>query len=336
MAKTLIQSFYQSFDQCKPDQMLNVMNEYCHPGYSWRGCHPFNEIESTEQLCEQLWKPLRYALTRIQRRQDILIAGVNSLSNDNDSSVWVCSMGHLMGLFDHPWLNIPPTGKIAFMRYCEFHQVRDGKICHTAMFFDIPQLMVQAGVNPFPPQTGSDQIQPGPMTHQGILLEKQDPAISKKTLDTCNKMIECLGNWDSKLTLEEELAITWHDDMIWWGPTGIGATYTIERYAKQHAGPFREAFTDRIFHGHVCRFAEGYLGGWFGWPNLTLTPKGGFNGMPSSNKPCDMRVIDIYRREGDKLAENWVFIDMLHFWNQQGLDVLGRLEKVRPKNMVNN
>ena len=144
-------------------------------------------------------------------------------------------------------------------------------------------------------------------------------------------MITCQGNWDNKLTLEEELAITWHEDMIWWGPTGIGSTYTIERYAKQHSGPMREAFTDRIFHGHVCRMAEGYFGGWFGWPNLTLTPTGGFMGMPSSNKPCDMRVVDIYRRDGDKLAENWVFIDMLYFWKQQGLDILERLSATRPR-----
>jgi hypothetical protein len=37
-----------------------------------------------------------------------------------------------------------------------------------------------------------------------------------------------------------------------------------------------------------------------------------------------MRVIDIYRRDGDKLAENWVFIDLLHFWKQQGVDILAR------------
>jgi hypothetical protein len=29
-------------------------------------------------------------------------------------------------------------------------------------------------------------------------------------------------------------------------------------------------------------------------------------------------------REVDKLAENWIFIDMLHFLNMQGLDVLER------------
>jgi len=46
--------------------------------------------------------------------------------------------------------------------------------------------------------------------------------------------------------------------------------------------------------------------------------------MPATEKPGDMRVIDMYRREGDKLTENWIFIDLLHFWNQQGIDILER------------
>ena len=60
------------------------------------------------------------------------------------------------------------------------------------------------------------------------------------------------------------------------------------------------------------------------WPNMTLTPSGGFMGMPATSKPGDLRVIDMYRREGDKLAENWIFIDLLHFWHQQGVDILKR------------
>ena len=47
-------------------------------------------------------------------------------------------------------------------------------------------------------------------------------------------------------------------------------------------------------------------------------------GMPATGKAGDMRVIDMYRRDGDKLTENWIFIDLLHFWNQQGVDILGR------------
>jgi hypothetical protein len=138
-------------------------------------------------------------------------------------------------------------------------------------------------------------------------------------------MVNDIKTWkeQKELPLVDELRRSWNEDMIWWGPAGIGATYTIERYAEQHSGPFRSGLKDRTFNGHLCRIAEGSFGGFFGWPNLTLTPIG-FMDMPSTGKPSDMRVIDMYRREGDKLSENWIFIDLLHFWNQQGIDILER------------
>jgi hypothetical protein len=40
-----------------------------------------------------------------------------------------------------------------------------------------------------------------------------------------------------------------------------------------------------------------------------------------------MRVVDLYRRGGDKLAENWIFIDILHFLKQQGVDLLKDIGK---------
>ena len=49
-------------------------------------------------------------------------------------------------------------------------------------------------------------------------------------------------------------------------------------------------------------------------------------GLPGSDTTLEFRVIDLYRREGDKLAENWIFIDLLHVLKQQGMDVLARLE----------
>ncbi|PKF81521.1 polyketide cyclase [Vibrio sp. vnigr-6D03] len=324
-AKQVVLAFFKDLDSANPENVEEVLARHTSEDYQWRGCHPFNEINSLNDLSTSFWQPLKQSLKRIQRRQDVFMAAQNSLSDA--SSVWVVSMGHLMGLLDQNWLGIPATHKMAFLRYCEFHEVSNGKIQQTAMFFDIPHLMVQAGVNPFPPQTGAFMVQPGPMTHNGVMIETQPPEESDKTLALINSMISDIGNWKNALSLEEELALTWHDDMIWWGPAGIGASYTIERYAKQHSGPFREAFDNRVFNGHVCRLAEGEFGGFFGWPNLTLTPKGGFMGMPAFNKPVDMRVIDIYRRDGNKLAENWIFIDLLHFWHQQGLDVLGRLSR---------
>lgn len=301
-------------------QICESIDDVVSPDYLWRGYHPFGELHGPKQVAERFWVPLKKALTRLQRREDIFFAGRNEI--DGFSSVWVVSMGHLMGLFDEPWLGIRPTGKMAFLRYCTFHKVQDGQISETAMFFDIPHLMAQAGQNPFGPQTAQHMVQPGPRTHDGLLYGEMPDEEGAKTLASINAMISDLGQWQLGLPLEEELARTWVDDMIWWGPQGIGATYTIERYAKQHAGPFRAGFKDRSGTGHVARLAEGHYGGFFGWPNFVATPTGGFMGLPGSDTPGEFRVIDIYRREGDKLSENWVFIDLLHFWKMQGRDFL--------------
>lgn len=324
--KQSVLTFLVALDDAEESEVTNVLKHYCSPDYTCRAMYPFNEMDSVEEVAEQFWVPLKTSIRSIQRRTDIFFAGRNEM--DGFQSVWVASMGHLMGLFDAPWLGIEPTGKLVMLRFAEFHKVQNGKISESALFFDIPHLMMQAGLQPFPPQTAAHLVQPGPRTHDGVLLDEVDPATGEETLALINRMIKDLGQWQSGLPLEDELARTWHDDMLWWGPAGIGSTFTIERYAKQHAGPFRVAFGRRSKTKHLCRMAEGHYGGFFGWPNFTAEPIGGFMGMPATAKPGEFRVIDFYRREGDKLAENWIFIDLLHFWKGQGLDVLARMAEV--------
>ena len=324
--KQTVIDFYAALDSAAGEFLSVVMADHVAENALWRGFHPFDELNGPQAVAETFWKPLRQSLTRMQRRMDVFMAGANEI--DGGQSVWVVSMGHLMGLFDREWLGIAPTGKMAFLRYCEFHRVESGRIAETAMYFDIPHLMMQAGLQPFPPQTAAHLVQPGPRTHDGLLFDPQPEAEGKATMAAINAMIGDLGTWQMGLPLEEELARTWNDDMIWWGPAGIGSTYTIERYAKQHSGPFRASFSDRSKTSHICRMAEGAYGGFFGWPNFTAIPAGGFMGMPATDKPGEFRVIDIYRRAGDKLAENWIFIDLLHFWKMQGVDILERMKTV--------
>jgi len=318
--KALVRRFHAILDAAQGDGVGESLRAVCSPDLLWRGYHPFGEIVGPDAVAHRFWMPLKTALTSLQRREDVFFAGRNQI--DGLQSVWVVSMGHLMGLFDAPWLGIRPTGKLAFLRYCSFHRVEGDRIAETAMFFDIPHLMAQAGQNPFPQQTAQDLVQPGPLGHDGLLRDAQPPEEGKKTLDLINAMISDIGRWTSGVPLEQELARTWHEDMLWWGPTGIGATYTIPRYTQQHSGPFRAGFRDRSATRHVARLAEGHFGGFFGWPNFTAVPNGGFMGLPGSDQPGEFRVIDIYRRAGDKLAENWVFIDLLHFWKMQGMDFL--------------
>ncbi|WP_299416898.1 ester cyclase [uncultured Sulfitobacter sp.] len=325
-AKLLVQDHYAAMEAATAETMPQVLADRMSPDCLWRGFHPWNIQTGPQAVAEVFWQPLLRAFTAPQRREDVFFAAHNH--NTPSEDVWVVSMGHIMGLFDAPMLNIPPTAKLAMLRYCEFNRVSDGRIVETAMYCDLLHLMRQAGITRFPDQTAAHLVQPGPRTHDGLLYGASDDAEGDKTLDVINKMVFAIdaANENPKArTPREEMLENWHDDMLWWGPEGIGATYTIDRYIEQHQGPFRRGIGTRTFNGHVARLAEGNYGGFFGWPNLSLISAGGFMGLPASETPADMRVIDIYRRDGDKLAENWIFIDMLHFLRMQGVDVLAEL-----------
>ncbi len=326
--KAVSQTYAAALEAASAQTVASVLSEHLAPDCRWYGMHPFHEQTGPAAIAGTFWEPFLTSFSRVQRREDIFFAGLNEI--DGFSSTWTCSMGHFMGLFDAPFLNIPATRKIAMLRYAEFNKIENGRITQSALFIDLLHLMAQAGLDPLSvTQTGAQLVQPGPRTHDGLLTTAQDTAQSQKTLARINNMISSIDHANAAIrppSPEDELAVDWHDDMVWWGPTGIGATYTIERYIQQHQAPFRRAMQGRVLNGHLCRMAEGTYGGFFGWPNLTLTNKNGFMGVPGNDIRADMRVVDIYRRAGEKLVENWIFIDMLHFLNMQGVDILAEID----------
>ncbi|MEL6756874.1 MAG: ester cyclase [Pseudomonadota bacterium] len=328
--KRLVRDYNQSFDEALRGGVMPSDKSRLSADFHWRGMHPFYEKTGIEAVWSTFWGPLTQSIRRLQRREDVFFAGENDV--DQGASVWTCSMGHFAGLFDTDWLSIPKTGRLAHLRYAEFMRVEDGKIAESALFIDLIGLMHQSGVYPLPPMTGTYFVYPGPQTQDGILLSSHDRKDAVDTLDLINRMIADL-NSINHLTDEkcspELLARTWHDDMVWYGPCGIGATYSIERYQMQHQHPFRRNLADKTYNGHIARFAEGNYGGFFGWANLSNRNTGGFLGLPEAAGASEMRVVDVYRREGDKLMENWVLIDLPHYLKQQGLDVLERLKELR-------
>jgi hypothetical protein len=325
-SKQLVRDYYMALDATPAEGILSVVDGFTSDDYIWRGMHPFYTQRHAAAVSEVFFQPLRRSFSSIQRRQDIFLAGRNFSSKEEED--WVCSMGHLMALFDSDWLGIPSTGKLVFLPYVEFHRISEGAISETASFCDIISLIHQAGQHPLPEQTGASIINPGPRTHDGLLFDPQDPEEGGKTLALIRKMLDDLissGVHSSK----DELRSTWHEDMSWFGPAGIGAAYTIDRYEEQHQRPFADGLRNIEFLGHRCFFAEENYGCLFGWASLTMNSSGGFMGLPASDCQTQMRLVDVYRREGDKLIENWIFIDLLHFLSLLGLDVLGRMKRIR-------
>ncbi|MEM9248209.1 MAG: ester cyclase [Pseudomonadota bacterium] len=317
-AKAIVQRFYADLGS-HASAAAEVMQSACAPDLLWRGMHPFGTIHGPDAVAAAFWTPLRTAFRDIQRREQVFFAGTNHI--DGHASTWVVSMGHLLGLFDAPFLGIAPTRKATFLRYADFHRVENEQIVETACYVDIMDFLLQAGRLPLATPTGANVLTLGPRTQDGLLHARQPDEVGETTLNVLNAMLDDLigGGLESP---EEDLARSWTEDMVWFGPAGIGTTYTRPRYREQHAGPFEETLEFVRHNGHQCRVAEGHYAAFFGYPSLTMKMRGGFLGLPASAREADMRIVDVYRREGDKLAENWIFIDVPHFLLMQGIDVL--------------
>ena len=328
-AKDLVQRLTTSLDAST--DLEDVHRAFMSTHYSWRGVRPFYECLSASAAVATFWRPLRQSFGGFERREDLFFAGLSESEQGTAGQVWTCSMGHFAGLYDRPLIGIPPTGRLTFLRYVEFHRVTEDRIAESALWVDLIGLMHDCGAYPLPPMTGRWFTYPGPKGGTGRLLQAQPVAEGQRTLRLINEMTTHLGaaNLDDAVPFPADLLRKhWAEHMSWYGPCGIGATRTIPRYQQQHQYPFRLNLYDKQFNGHVARIAEGTFGAFFGWPNLNNKNAGGFLGMVGNPTAAPMRVVDVYRREGDKLAENWVFIDIPHYLSVQGLCVFERMRQL--------
>ena len=325
--KKLVLEYFNSINEAKSENLIDIISKYTSAKFKMRCTHPFNELTGANQVANNLWVPIKNSFEPVQRRMDIFYAGINSL--DNNEGKWVTSMGHFMGVFKKPFLGIQPNNKSILLRYAEFYKVENNKITEGAIFLDIINFMQQLGLSIIPESTGLVCVTPGPMNHKGLKFDHSDNNESQKTLELIHRMRDRLVKGSKMKSYKDELTLDWHDDMIWWGPGGIGASYTIDGYTKGHTKPFQDGLEFVKFNGHILSSAEDDLGGWFGWPNLIMKPKGGYLGLTNaSDIESEMRVVDLYRRDGDKIAENWIFIDHLHFLKGLGIDLLDRYHKL--------
>lgn len=297
-------------DAC--NAMLDASHIYC-------GVHPFNTLDSREALAEQVWNPLKTAMPVLQRRPDIFFAGRHHLQPDN--ALWVVSMGHFLGDFTSPWLGIAPTSKTTYVPYVAFYRIEAGAIVETVEFFDILAVITQTGRNPWAAdQTAAQLMSPGPLTHDGLLHTPQDKAQSADTFTLTNAMLTELAV--EMTSPADHMTRYWHADMNWFGPSGIGACLGFKGYRRGHTDPFEAQLEFVDYIPEKAATAEGCYSSFLWWPGLRMRNLGGYMGLPASDVVSEMRIVDVYRRDGEKLAENWIFIDMLHFLKMQGVDLL--------------
>ena len=318
-AKRVVLEFHGRLQAARSGAATPIFAESHSADHRYRGMRPFYDVAGTEALAATVWEPLRRAMPCLQRRVDIFFASRSGLGDEG--AVWVVSMGNFLGDFTAPWLGIPATGKATYLPYAALYRVEGDGIVETVEFLDILAVLTQARLNPISDhQTGGHFMSPGPATHDGVLTGACDQRQTKTTHDLTVRMLTELA--ESYTSPADHLARYWNTDMTWFGPAGIGASLGFEGYRRGHTGPFEDRQEVVQIHDWEVSLAEGNFSAVMWWPCLTLRNTGGYLGVPANDALAEMRVIDLYRRDGDKLAENWIFIDMLHFLHQQGADLL--------------
>ncbi|WP_311172157.1 ester cyclase [Halobellus ordinarius] len=318
--KQSVDEFSSRVCETTADSVEDLLAEYVHENVEWHGPAPIDELAGRTELVEEFWRPLLRAFPDLEKNDYVLFGG------EFEGDEWVCATGTFVGTFENDWLDIPATGHATWLRYGEFHRFEDGKIVETRTIIDVLDVLRQAGYR-FVPSLASEVIIPGPSTQDGVLLEPQDEEDSRQTMELVEGMLfDGLNSYEEQGLENMGMEQYWHEDFMWYGPAGIGSTRGIEGFQEFHQNPFLEAFPDREVGHHDARLAEGNYCASTGWPAVVGTHLGdGFLGLPATGNSADMRVIDVWRREGDLLAENWVFIDLIDLLDQLGVDVFERL-----------
>ena len=287
-------------------------------------CHPLGDKKGPDAFFHEVLKPLQRAIPDLERRDTIIMSGPSRL----DSS-WVGCCGYYTGTFENAWLDIPATGHQVSMRFHEFFRFENGQIVEMQAIWDIPEVMMQAGAWPMVPSLGKEWHVPGPATLDGIQVAPYEKVSSEASLRLVSDMCNSLGNYAEHGVEGMQLEKYWHPRSNWYGPSGIGTGRGVTGFRNWHQIPFLNALPDRV--GDVEKgypFADGDYVGFTAWPGMHMTVSGdGWLGIAPANQKITMRSLDFWRCENGLIRENWVLVDLLHVYDQLGVDVFARMRE---------
>ena len=267
-------------------------------------------------VADQLLAPLAAAFPNYGIRDAIAMQG--SFKGDD----WTASSGHVCGRFMASLFGIPPTERVAYLRFGCFQRWVGERVTETILILDLPSLMIQARVWPLAPPLGPDLMAPPPLRN-GIWPTGDSAA----SLAIVEGMIGGLMKYDGSLKTMK-MRDFFAKDFWWFGPGPVGSFRGFADYERGHATPFLTAFPDRVGGNHRARFGDGAFVASTGWPSITATHKGdGWLGIPATDRAITMRVMDFWHAENGLLIENWVMIDIPDLLNQMGIDVFAALQQ---------
>lgn len=321
--KKTVLSLVESMNNRSPGQDPRpLLSRFISEDLIFSASRPLEETAGLDAYADEFLRPFQQAFPDVED-QPYLVMGE---SRDDDECVSIA--GNLIGTFEGEWLGIPPSRQCVRIRYQSHMLLEEGKIVKAWYLFDILDLLRQAGFDLFPGR-GADFAVPPPMSGDGIITYPADSGETEITRRLVSDMLNALCDYDGEdYSSMGDLGRYWDErNMMWYGPAGIGSTRGLKGFQKYHQFPFLTAFPNRGIIAktdadHFASYAEGSYACDFGFPSMYASHTGsGWLGLEATGKECTMRVMDFWRREGPRLKENWVMIDLIDVLEQLGIDV---------------
>ena len=336
--KALVWDFWQKLNHVGAENVPDVVRAAVHDDVNWNASAPIDQIVGVDGLIADFWLPLRHSFPDLKREPYVFMGGIDEGSElyaTVGGEEWVSGCGYLTGTFVNDWLGIPATGRKTNIWFGLFYVMREGKIAESYVQLDVLAVMRQAGIQVLPPAFGAEGGKvPGPVAKDGILLSEYDPLESRKSSQLVQAMGRGLRRYarsrdgDNMRAMEQEKY--WRRDMKWYGPSGIGACFSLEEFEDFHQRPWLHGFGDRNLSRagsgrRMGRIGEGkYVCGGI-WDTVFSQHHGEYANIAATGKLLTLRDFDWWKREGDYLIENWVPIDMIDLCRQMGVDLMARM-----------
>ena len=324
--KTVIHTLRAALYDLELSRLEGTLGEVFAADAKLQLAFPFEDLAGPGALFE-VYKGLARAVPDLERRDTIVIAGAGAGADLGGD--WVGCAGFYTGVFEEPWLDIPSTQQPVTMRFHEFFRLEAGRVVEMQALWDLPEVMLQASAWPMSPSLGAEGFVPGPATQNGLVTGPYDADKAAVSRQLVADMLSGLQKHREHGVAAMGLADYWHPKMTWYGPAGIGTNRGVAGFRSRHQIPFLRAMPDReVVPGRGVLFGDGDYVGYTGWPGMAMTLSGdGWLGIAPTDKAITMRSLDFWRCEAGRIRENWVLIDLLHVYDQLGVDVFSRMRE---------
>mmetsp|Transcript_121083 Transcript_121083/g.343054 ORF Transcript_121083/g.343054 Transcript_121083/m.343054 type:complete len:410 (-) Transcript_121083:439-1668(-) len=213
---------------------------------------------------------------------------------------------------EHPWVVVHDL---------DFYLLEGDRIKINWCIIDVVNLFDQVGYHTLPP---------APMPMDGYMPARAMDGVPAPLSAMVDPRATARSEAVWRAALQEDFwnasdeASFWADDMVWYGPGGIGTAHSRRDYREHFLAPLHAAFSNIEIQEDMVVCEGAYCGCHF---YVYGTHTGTWLGEEPTGKRVPLRMGAHARVVGGKIAEGWLLMDIPLAFKYMGVDLYGRARK---------